>query len=135
MKGHGKGGEKTRDISERKGADRHVRNFAVNEIETWRCQRRECNGVDQRKQAHDVPAERQPFSPAPARGYPGNQWRCQSRCPCFRPDTSPCGARDRPPKADTEILLTNIPQLTDRHERIAVEIVKLAEKRQAELVR
>ncbi len=30
---------------------------------------------------------------------------------------------------DTEILLANIPQLTDQHDRIAVEIVKLAEKR------
>ncbi|MGH9429215.1 MAG: type I restriction enzyme subunit R domain-containing protein, partial [Terriglobia bacterium] len=36
-------------------------------------------------------------------------------------------------KIDTEILLTNIPQLTERHERIAVEIVKLAEKRHGEL--
>jgi type I restriction enzyme, R subunit len=34
---------------------------------------------------------------------------------------------------DTEILLTNIPQLTEQHERIAVEIVKLAEKRHEEL--
>lgn len=30
---------------------------------------------------------------------------------------------------DTEILLSEIPQLTGRHERTAVEIVKLAEKR------
>ena len=36
---------------------------------------------------------------------------------------------------DTEILLANIPRLADRHERIAVEIVKLAEKRNNELVR
>ena len=36
---------------------------------------------------------------------------------------------------DTEILLAEIPQLADRHERIAVEIVKLAEKRHGELVR
>jgi type I restriction enzyme R subunit len=36
---------------------------------------------------------------------------------------------------DTEILLTEIPQLADRHERIAVEIVKLAEKRHGELTR
>jgi type I restriction enzyme, R subunit len=36
---------------------------------------------------------------------------------------------------DTEILLTEIPQLADRHERIAVEIVKLAEKRHSELTR
>ena len=36
---------------------------------------------------------------------------------------------------DTEILLTGIPQLTERHERIAVEIVKLAEKRHNELTR
>jgi type I restriction enzyme R subunit len=36
---------------------------------------------------------------------------------------------------DTEILLSNIPQLTERHERIAVEIVKLAEKRHHELTR
>ncbi len=34
---------------------------------------------------------------------------------------------------DTEILLANIPQLNTRHERIAVEIVKLAEKRHTEL--
>src|ERR1700722_6328741 len=36
---------------------------------------------------------------------------------------------------DTEILLSGIPQLTQRHERIAVEIVKLAEKRHIELTR
>ncbi|MEK9142802.1 MAG: HsdR family type I site-specific deoxyribonuclease [Nitrospirota bacterium] len=36
---------------------------------------------------------------------------------------------------DTEILLTDIPQLTERHERIAVEIVKLAEKRHEELTK
>ena len=36
---------------------------------------------------------------------------------------------------DTELLLTGIPQLVDRHERIAVEIVKLAEKRNRELTR
>ena len=36
---------------------------------------------------------------------------------------------------DTEILLANIPQLADKHERIAVEIVKLAEKRHAELTK
>lgn len=36
---------------------------------------------------------------------------------------------------DTEILLANIPALNARHERIAVEIVKLAEKRHQELVR
>lgn len=36
---------------------------------------------------------------------------------------------------DTEILLREIPQLADRHERIAVEIVKLAEKRHGELTR
>ena len=36
---------------------------------------------------------------------------------------------------DTEILLGNIPQLAERHERIAVEIVKLAEKRHSELTR
>jgi type I restriction enzyme R subunit len=36
---------------------------------------------------------------------------------------------------DTEILLAGIPQLTERHERIAVEIVKLAEKRHNELTR
>lgn len=34
---------------------------------------------------------------------------------------------------DTEILLSNIPELVDRHERIVVEIVKLAEKRHKEL--
>lgn len=36
---------------------------------------------------------------------------------------------------DTEILLTEIPQLIDKHERIAVEIVKLAEKRHQELTK
>lgn len=36
---------------------------------------------------------------------------------------------------DTEILLANIPALNARHERIAVEIVKLAEKRHEELVK
>ncbi len=36
---------------------------------------------------------------------------------------------------DTEILLAGIPQVTERHERIAVEIVKLAEKRHNELTR
>ncbi len=36
---------------------------------------------------------------------------------------------------DTEILLANIPQLNAKHERIAVEIVKLAEKRHAELTK
>ena len=36
---------------------------------------------------------------------------------------------------DTEILLSNIPALCDKHERLAVEIVKLAEKRDAELRR
>ncbi len=36
---------------------------------------------------------------------------------------------------DTEILLADIPQLTEKHERIAVEIVKLAEKRHEELVK
>jgi type I restriction enzyme, R subunit len=34
---------------------------------------------------------------------------------------------------DTEILLSNIPPLAERHERIAVEIVKLAEKRHKDL--
>ncbi|MEI6351511.1 MAG: HsdR family type I site-specific deoxyribonuclease [Verrucomicrobiota bacterium] len=36
---------------------------------------------------------------------------------------------------DTEILLANIPQLAERHERIAVEIVKLAERRHNDLTR
>jgi type I restriction enzyme R subunit len=35
---------------------------------------------------------------------------------------------------DTEILLSGIPELVDKHERIAVEIVKLAEKRHQELI-
>ena len=35
---------------------------------------------------------------------------------------------------DTEILLAEVPELTERHERLAVEIVKLAEKRHVELV-
>lgn len=36
---------------------------------------------------------------------------------------------------DTEILLADVPALNARHERIAVEIVRLAEKRHAELVK
>ncbi|MBY0503981.1 MAG: HsdR family type I site-specific deoxyribonuclease [Bryobacteraceae bacterium] len=36
---------------------------------------------------------------------------------------------------DTEILLAAIPQMAEKHERIAVEIVKLAEKRHRELMR
>lgn len=36
---------------------------------------------------------------------------------------------------DTEILLANIPALNAKHERLAVEIVKLAEKRHKELVK
>ena len=36
---------------------------------------------------------------------------------------------------DTEILLADIPALNARHERIAVEIVKLAEKRHGELIK
>jgi type I restriction enzyme R subunit len=36
---------------------------------------------------------------------------------------------------DTEILLASIPQLTAKHERIAVEMVKLAEKRHEELTK
>ena len=36
---------------------------------------------------------------------------------------------------DTEILLTGIPQLAGMHERLAVEIVKLAEKRNDELTK
>ena len=36
---------------------------------------------------------------------------------------------------DTEILLADIPALTANHERIAVEIVKVAEKRHAELIK
>ena len=36
---------------------------------------------------------------------------------------------------DTELLLTEIPELVERHERIAVEIVKLAKKRHQELIR
>ena len=36
---------------------------------------------------------------------------------------------------DTEILLTGVPELSEKHERIAVEIVKLAEKRHSELVK
>jgi type I restriction enzyme, R subunit len=36
---------------------------------------------------------------------------------------------------DTEILLANIPALNAKHERLAVEIVKLAEKRHEELIR
>ncbi|MCZ7647436.1 MAG: HsdR family type I site-specific deoxyribonuclease [Planctomycetota bacterium] len=35
---------------------------------------------------------------------------------------------------DTQILLADIPGLTERHERVAVEIVKLAEKRHHELI-
>lgn len=36
---------------------------------------------------------------------------------------------------DTEILLSSIPQLAERHERIAVEVIKLAEKRHEELTK
>lgn len=36
---------------------------------------------------------------------------------------------------DTQILLTNIPALSARHERLAVEIIKLAEKRHGELTK
>jgi type I restriction enzyme R subunit len=36
---------------------------------------------------------------------------------------------------DTEILLANIPELTAKHERLAVEIVKLAEKRNEDLTK
>ncbi|MFM9964650.1 MAG: hypothetical protein ACKV2Q_25885 [Planctomycetaceae bacterium] len=36
---------------------------------------------------------------------------------------------------DIEILSSNIPPLAEKHERIAVEIVKLAEKRHAELTK
>lgn len=36
---------------------------------------------------------------------------------------------------DTEILLSNVPELVEKHERIAVEIVKLAEKRHVELTK
>ena len=36
---------------------------------------------------------------------------------------------------DTEILLTGIPEFIDKHERLAVEIVKLAEKRHQDLLR
>lgn len=36
---------------------------------------------------------------------------------------------------DTEILLAAVPELNDKHERIAVEIVKLAEKRHSELIK
>jgi len=35
----------------------------------------------------------------------------------------------------TELLLTDIPQIVDKHERLAVEIAKLAEKRHGELTR
>ena len=36
---------------------------------------------------------------------------------------------------DTEILLANLPALNAKHERLAVEIVKLAEKRHEELIK
>lgn len=36
---------------------------------------------------------------------------------------------------DTEILLANIPALNEKHERLSVEIVKLAEKRHGELIK
>ncbi|MFZ5557676.1 MAG: type I restriction endonuclease subunit R [Pseudomonadota bacterium] len=38
-------------------------------------------------------------------------------------------------KVDNELLLTGIPQLVEKHERVAVEIVKLAEKRHQDLTR
>jgi type I restriction enzyme R subunit len=34
---------------------------------------------------------------------------------------------------DTEILIANIPALVEKHERVAIEIIKLAEKRHKEL--
>jgi type I restriction enzyme R subunit len=36
---------------------------------------------------------------------------------------------------DTEILLSGVPQLIERHERIAVEVVKLAERRHEDLTK
>ncbi len=36
---------------------------------------------------------------------------------------------------DTEILLAGIPEMAEKHERLAVEIVKLAEKRHNELIK
>jgi type I restriction enzyme R subunit len=36
---------------------------------------------------------------------------------------------------DTAVLLANIPELNDKHERIAVEVAKLAEKRHEELIK
>ena len=36
---------------------------------------------------------------------------------------------------DTEILLSGVPQLIEKHERIAVEIVKLAERRHEDLTK
>jgi type I restriction enzyme R subunit len=36
---------------------------------------------------------------------------------------------------DTEILLSGVPQLIERHERIAVELVKLAERRHEDLTK
>ena len=36
---------------------------------------------------------------------------------------------------DNEILLADIPELNDKHERVAVEIIKLAEKRHGELIK
>jgi type I restriction enzyme R subunit len=36
---------------------------------------------------------------------------------------------------DTEILLSDIPALVENHQRLAVEIVKLAEKRHQELIK
>ena len=37
--------------------------------------------------------------------------------------------------SDTEVLLADVPALTARHERIAVELVKLSEKRHLELLK
>jgi type I restriction enzyme R subunit len=36
---------------------------------------------------------------------------------------------------DTEILLSGVPQLIEKHERIAVELVKLAERRHEDLTK
>lgn len=87
MKSHRKRSEETGDISERKGANRRVGNFGVYEIETWGCQRTEGNGAGQRQQARDVPAERQPFSPMPAKSTCFNI--LPGEYPDLESDTSP----------------------------------------------
>ena len=49
--------------------------------------------------------------------------------------SKPVEVRNLRGNIDTAVLLANIQELNDQHERIAVEVVKLAEKRHGELIR